>query len=412
LPSRTTPVAASAFLLLVLAAPACRRAPVQTPPPADTAVRVQVQPVVVKAVPRAIDVVGTLFGNEEATVSARTAGRVVEISRDVGDTVAADEVLARIDPTDYQLALAQKEAWLQSDLAQLGLTRVPEQGLEVDKVPAVMRARFEVKNAEARFKRGEAMFAEKPPLITEQEHADLRTTWDVASSAADLAATEARARFAQVLVRVNEVALARQELADATVRTPAVPGGGDGRSWHIARRLVAVGEYMREGTAMFRLVALDPIKFRADVPERFSAAVQKGMAASVSVAAFAQPFTGRITRIAPQIDAGKRTFLVEIQVDNADARLLPGGFARGAIGYRTDERVVFVPQDAIVVALGQSKVFTIKDGKAVEHKVATGVHDGAYIEIGGDLGGATEVITSGAARLAKGTAVTVAGAGQ
>jgi hypothetical protein len=73
---------------------------------------------------------------------------------------------------------------------------------------------------------------------------------------------------------------------------------------------VAVGEYMREGTAMFRLVALDPIKFRADVPERFSAAVQKGMAASVTVAAFAQPFTGRITRIAPD---GKAQLLCRLE---------------------------------------------------------------------------------------------------
>jgi RND family efflux transporter MFP subunit len=116
-----------------------------------------------------------------------------------------------------------------------------------------------------------------------------------------------------------------------------------------------------------------------------------------------------VDRIAPAADERKRTFEVEIHIDNAAGRLLPGGFARGAIETRVDPEVVFVPQDAVVVALGLSKVFTVKDGKAVEHKVTTGVHDGAFLEIRkGDLSRGDQVVTSGAARLAEGVPVRTA----
>jgi len=115
-----------------------------------------------------------------------------------------------------------------------------------------------------------------------------------------------------------------------------------------------------------------------------------------------------VDRIAPAVDDRKRTFLVEIRIDNAEGLLRPGGFARGEIETHVDPEVVFVPQDAIVVALGLSKVFTVKDGKAVEHKVTTGAHDGSFLEVAnGDLMPGDEVVVRGAARLAQGMAVQV-----
>lgn len=388
---------------------ACRRAePVVARPAEPQAIEVRVAGVETRALPRHVDVVGTLFGVEETTISAKVAGRVVAIAHDLGDAVAPGEVLARIDAVDYELAVAEKEAWLRADLAPLGLTKLPDGELDVAAVPSVARARLELQNAETRLGRAAAMFAEQPPLITEQEHTDQQNARDVAKSALDTATSDAQARFAQALVRTREIAVARQKLDDATVKAPAAPGAD---SWSVARRAVAVGEQVQVGTAMFALVDPDPILFRADVPERFSAAVQIGQAATLRVAGAPQEWSGVVQRKAPRIDAQKRTFQVEIRVTNADRRLLPGGFAQGGILVRTDPKVAFVPQDAVVTALGTNKVFTVKDGKAVEHQVRTGMPAGAMIEIDSDLGGATEVVTTGAARLANGMTVTVARGG-
>src|SRR5688572_5538067 len=61
------------------------------------AVAVTVAPAVVAPVQRSVEVTGTLFGDEEATVSAKVPGRIVAILRDVGDRTASGQPLAQID---------------------------------------------------------------------------------------------------------------------------------------------------------------------------------------------------------------------------------------------------------------------------------------------------------------------------
>lgn len=394
----------SAFLILWLAAvTACKRQAQESAVTAETRVLVSLQPVKVQPMTRTVQVVGTLYGDEEAVLAAKVPGRIAVIEHDVGDNVGPAAVLARVETADYELAVVQKQAALQAALAELGLQALPAREFEVEKVPAVQKAQIEAKNAEQRWQRAEAMFAEKPPLITEQEHADLRTAWLSAVASRELAVTEARARLALAAVRAAELAQSQKALADTAVAAPA------GGPWRIGKRLVAVGDYVKEGEALFHVVDPDPIKFRADVHERWSAAVAKGQRVAVEVPSASEPIAGVVDRIAPVADEKKRTFEVEIRIENAAGQLLPGGFARGAIATHVDPAVVFVPQDAVVTALGLSKVFTVKDGKAVEHKVTTGVHDGAFLEVTkGDLAPGDQVVTSGAARLAEGVAVRTA----
>jgi RND family efflux transporter MFP subunit len=391
----------SAFLILpLLAVVACKRQAQEPTATADTRVLVSLQPVKVQPMTRTVEVVGTLYGDEAAMLAAKVAGRIAGIEHDVGDKVGPAEVLARVETADYELAVAQKQAALQAALAELGLEALPAGEFEVENVPAVQRAQIEAKNAEQRWQRAEAMFAEKPPLITEQEYTDLRTAWLSSVASRELAVTEARAKVALAAVRAAELAQSKKALADTAVAAPA------GGPWRVGKRLVAVGDYVKEGTALFQVVDPDPIKFRADVHERWSAAVAKGQKVAVEVPSATASVAGVVDRIAPVASERKRTFEVEIRIDNAAGRLLPGGFARGAIETRVDPEVVFVPQDAVVTALGLSKVFTVKDGKAVEHKVTTGVHDGAFLEVAkGDLTPGDQVVTSGAARLAEGVPV-------
>lgn len=393
---------AGATLFACTLASACRRQAAAPVAAAPLRVAVAVQPVRVQAVPRRVAVVGTLHGDEEIALAAKVGGRIVAVAYDVGDTVLAGAELARVEADDYALAVRQKEAALRAALAEVGLAELPAGEFDGAQVPAVVRARVEATNAQARWQRGEAMFAEQPPLITDQERTDLRAALDAAAAAHAAAVADAQTKVATAAVRAAELAQSCKQLADAVVVAPA------GGPWRVGRRHVGVGDHVAPGTPLFELVDSDPIEFRADVPERWSGAVRKGQAVAVTVPAQAQPLRGEVARLAPVADPRKRTFVVEIQLANAEGALLPGGFARGAIETHVDPAVVFVPQDAVVVALGVSKVFTVADGKAVEHQVVTGERDGAWLEIvQGDLPATAAVVVSGAARLANGVAVEV-----
>jgi RND family efflux transporter MFP subunit len=250
------------------------------------------------------------------------------------------------------------------------------------------------------------MYEEKPPTISEQDYSDQKTALEVARSNHEVASLEARTRLAQARTRASELEQARQALGDATVSAPG--GESQERSFAVAARLVSTGEYVREGTPMFRVVDSDPIKFRADVPERYIGDVRTGQGVDVSVQAFADRFHGTVARVSPQINAANRTFQIEIDIANADGRLKPGGFATGAIQTSVDESVIFLPQEAVVTFVGVTKTFVIRDGKAVERRIATGVQDGDLVEaIGSTLTPQDLVAISGVSRLSDGALVEV-----
>jgi RND family efflux transporter MFP subunit len=366
------------------------------------AVEVQVSPVVRRTIERSIDITGTLYGEEEATISAKVGGRVARLAVDVGDEAPSGSELALIDQTDYELALAERRNAMLASLAKLGITSMPDESFDLSKVPTVERSKAEEANAKARLARARQLFEQSPPLISEQDFADIQTQSEVAARSAEVELLTAQAVLAEARTQAAMLAAAQQRLEDTLLRAPSPPG----RSvrYRVAQRLVSVGELVAEGQALFRLVASDLIKFRGSVPERYMGRVQPGQRAALRVEAFSSSFEGKVVRVAPQIDARTRSFEVEIEIANPDGRLKPGAFGRASVVVSQEEGVTFVPGSAVVTFAGVQKVFSVDNGKAVEHRVQTGVQDAGMIEIVGGVK-ADEVVTSGAATLVNGAPV-------
>lgn len=360
-----------------------------------------------QSVQRSIDVVGTLYGDEEAQLSSKVSGRIMQLMADVGDHVDAGAPLAQIDPVDFELARRSAETALQQSLAKLGLTALPDEKFDPNTVPTVVQARLQAENAEARLGRSEKLFQQDPPLISEQEYADTKTAAQVARAAYDVALLNARGVLAEVRTRQADLAIAERRLVDATIRAPQPTPGSTSPKYAISARLVSVGEYVKDATPLFRVVVDDPIRFRAAVPERYLSEVKLDQAVTIRVEAFADPFNGIVRRINPQIDRESRSFQVEIQVPNPKGQLRSGAFARGSIVTRSEPNVVFIPQEAVVSFAGIRKAFTVKDGKAVERQITTGTRDGNYIEVTSGMDKPEDVVTFGAARLANGIPVTL-----
>jgi len=77
-----------------------------------------------------VSVTGEVVPAVWANVSAQTGGTVLEVLVQVGDEVAAGDLLVQLDPTDTQLAAQQAEAALKAAQAQLALLKArprPEQ---------------------------------------------------------------------------------------------------------------------------------------------------------------------------------------------------------------------------------------------------------------------------------------------
>jgi RND family efflux transporter MFP subunit len=372
------------------------------------AVMVTEEPVVSRPVQRKVEAVGTLFGYEEVSLSAKVEGRVRTIHHDVADRVRPGELLLEIDPTDYDLTVRQAQKALAVELAKLGLTEPPGLGFEVTQVPAVVQSRVKRDNALGRLDRAQRAGA----AVTPEELADKKAESQIAQAEYENQILVAKAGLATIQVKQEALAIAQQQLKDTHICAPEptqpVLGAEGLMTYAITQRTVAEGSFTRSGTEVFKLVIDQTLKLRALVPERYAADIQLGQKAEVFAASYSEPFAGTVSRINPAVDPATRAFEVEICVPNHERKLKPGGFAKTEIWTRLDPQAVTVPLAALVHFAGITKVFLDENGRAKEVPVTLGVESTEWVEIRKPaLPAGAHVLTSGQTAVADGTPVTV-----
>lgn len=390
-------------------------------------VEVSVLPVRLGQLQRYVDVTGTLHGEEDASISAKVSGRVVAIRKDVGDRVAPGEILAELEKIDYELMVRQRELALSEVLAKIGLKELPPPDFDPARIPTVERAKLQADNATARLNRGKQLHEQNPPLISDQDFADLETAAAVAHSNHEVELLAAQGLVAEARARKADLDLAHQSLIAATIRAPlegyltaqdqpattaatTAPapqrtGAAADASYTVSSRSITIGEFVKEGTPVFRLVDDNPVKLRATAPERFVAAIRVGQKVQVRVEAYDRDFSGVVSRTNPQIDPANRMFQFEVLVDNPERLLKPGGFARASVMTDVQDNVVFVPHQAVSTFAGVSKVFVVRDGKAAEAIVETGQRVRDDVEIVKGLKGTEQIAVTGVNRLTNGSPV-------
>ena len=172
--------------------------------------------------------------------------------------------------------------------------------------------------------------------------------------------------------RRSELAIARQQLADTSVYAPL-----DGI---VQEKRTSVGEYLAAGTAVVNIVRMDPLRLRAEVPERSAASIRSGQNVRVTVDGDANVYLGQIKRLSPVIAEQNRMLVVEADVHN-NGRLRPGSFVRAEIVTNDAKMAVAVPSNAIVTFAGIEKVIVVQNGKALEKPITTGRRNGDLTEI-------------------------------
>lgn len=314
---------------------------------------------------------GTLAAYDQTTVSVKVPGRVRVLSVDLGSVVARGQVIAHVDSEDYRLRVQQAEASLAQARARLGLPpdgtddRVdPEQTATVRQARAVLD--------EARFNRDRAARLVEQGVIAKAEFDSAVSVFKVAEGRHQDAYEEIRNRQGVLAQRRSELALARQQFKDTAVTAPI-----DGI---VQEKRTSVGEYLAAGAPVVNIVRMDPLRLRAQVPERDSRAVHTGQDVRVTVEGDTNVYVGKIMRLSPVIAEQNRMLLVEADVRN-NGQLRPGSFVHAEIVTNDAKMAVTVPNTAIITFAGIEKVITVQNGKAVEKPITTGRRNADFTEI-------------------------------
>jgi len=314
---------------------------------------------------------GTLAAYDRTTVSVKVPGRLRVISVDLGSIVSRGQVIAQLDNTDYQLRVQQSEASLAQARARLGLDpEGTDDRVDPEKTSTVRQARAVLD--EARYNRDRAARLVEQGVIAKAEFDSANAAFKVAEGRYQDAYEEIRNRQGVLAERRSELALARQQLKDTAVVAPL--------NGIVQEKIASVGEYLAAGAPLVNIVRMDPLRLRAEIPERESQSVHTGQDVRVTVEGDPAVYLGKIMRLSPVIAEQNRVLVVEADVRN-NGHLRPGSFARAEIVTNDAKMAVTVPNNAIVTFAGIEKVIVVQNGKALEKPITTGRRSAEFTEV-------------------------------
>lgn len=294
----------------------------------DVAIPVEGALVVLDTLVLTVSATGDAASPRQTVLRAQVSGQVRAVRVAENQNVGAGAVLMEIDPTEYQLRLAE---------------------------------------AQAQLRRAEVQYREITLDAARIADARVRAQHDSA----------ARARSG--LDGAN-VAVTRAQLDLARTRIVAPFGG------RIADLGVVVGQQIGPGDDLLTVQAMDRMVVQALVHEAQIGFLQPGRIAQLTFAAFpGEIFQGRIETINPVVEPQTRTARVSIAVANPRGRILPGMYARASLAAQRFPDRVLVPRSAILERDRRTMLFVYKDegsqGRAEWRYVNTGLMNDTHVEI-------------------------------
>jgi RND family efflux transporter MFP subunit len=319
----------------------------------------------------AIIATGTLVAQEESTLSAKVAGRLEKVAVDVGSVVRQGDLLAQVEPRDYELLVQQAKAALAQARTAVGLPLLGDDDtVKLEDLSTVKQAKAVLD--ESLKNRTRIQDLAKSGIAAQSELDKIEASYAVALTSYQTAREQASSRMAVLTQRRAEYDIACKQLADTSVRAPfdAV----------VQSRSANVGEYVAIGTHIVKLVKTDPLRLRLSVPERESALVRLDQAVRLFIEGDSRVYKGRIARLSPALDEQSRMLLVEADVP-AQGVLRGGMFARAQIIVDERESGLSIPASAVITFAGLEKVVAYQDDKALEKTVTTGRRGAGWVEI-------------------------------
>jgi len=287
-----------------------------------------------REVVQGLPVSGSLKAINSALIKARVAGELQGLAVREGDVVKAGQVIARIDAAEYQSRVRQAKEQAESAKAQVD----------------VVQRQYD--NNKALVDQG---FISKTALDT---------------SLANLNAAQSTYKAA---IAATEVAT--KSLDDTVLKAPI--------SGQVSQRLAQPGERVAIDTKIVEIVDLSRLELEATLSANDSMDVRVGQSAQLQIEGSRQPVTAVVARINPSAQAGSRSVLAYLTIDNPGATgesnappLRHGLFAQGTLG-TARASLLSVPVSAVRTDKPTPYVQAVENGVVVHKSVELGARGAA-----------------------------------
>jgi RND family efflux transporter MFP subunit len=274
---------------------------------------------------------GTIYPLYQYVVAPKVSGRIMRLSKRIGDWVDRGEVIAKIDDAEYQQAVLEADANLR--IARANLAEIESQ-FEL--------AKQELERVQSLQEKGIASPSELDAAVSNYD------------------ALKSRIKLAQAQVEQRQAALnsARIRLG-YTVLKGTEPG-------FVGERFADEGSLLAPNSPVVSVIGIDTVIVRTTVMERVYGSIGLGQPAEIEVDAFpGRVFSGAVSRIAPMLNEESRVAQMEVVVENESLTLKPGMFCRVNVTLAEKDSAQVVPARAIVTRGGETGVFVVRGDEPV-----------------------------------------------
>mgnify|MGYP003572067744 CR=1 FL=1 len=311
---------------------------------------------------------GEIVFNEDRVVHLvpRVTGIVREVTKTVGENVAAGEVLAVIESRE----LAEAKAEFLAARERLGLAQTNferEKGLWQEKISA-----------------------EREYLNARQALAETRIALNSAEQ--KLSALGFSKDSLKELLQQPDVNFTRYE-----IRAPF--------SGTIIEKHIALGEALKDDADAFTIADTSSVWVDLTVYMKNLAGVHIGQEVMLQVDHSGAQARGAVTMVTPFVEEATRSASARVVLDNGDGRWRPGTFVTGFISTSENDLPVVVPRNAVQTIEARQVVFVEHDGSFEMAPVTLGRVDRTNVEVLAGLAPGTPYVTDGAYQL-KATVIT------
>ena len=282
---------------------------------------------------------GTLQAYVSTPIHARVSGYLKSWTVDIGARVKAGQLLAAIDTPELDQQLAQTEASLNT-------------------------ARAHAKLADLTARRWQAML--KNDSVSQQE--------------ADEKSGDASAK--QSIVAAMQADVERMRALQSFKRVTAPFSGV------VTSRKTDVGDLINAGSQngreLFTIADVHKLRLYVNAPQAYANRIRPGMVASVEVNEHpSEHFSAKVVADSRAVNEASGTVLIQLEIDNANGRLLPGDFA--SVSFKLDRaaNTRILPASAMMFRSSGPQVATVNAEQRVKFHA---------VRIGRDLGQTVEII--------------------
>jgi membrane fusion protein, multidrug efflux system len=358
---------------------------------------VSAKPVVIQDLVLWISSSGLARPLKEATITCQSAGYLDSLAAYNGKAVVKGELLARLDPATFRIALQRAQNNLLSCRMEYNIKKNQPATLFSENQEQIHNRldslTQQYKTAEMQFRQGR--LSEDKFLRLQRNYEAMLTYRDFDRE--DIIAN--KSGLSQALVDYEQ---AKLNLKNCDMQAPF--------SGYVADcELYPGGGFINSGFQCMKVVDVSVMKIIAEVTETQVSRIRIGHFAEVRFVAFPkQIYSGRVVAINPYIDPEKRIAKVSIEVKNSDSRIKPGMFAHVRIQGDVVPNAATVPRAALVMRDNRPVVFLAKAGIAKWSYVELGAENEDYYQILKGVVAGDSVIVEGNYNLAHDARIKVA----